>query len=142
MAAAERIAARVYRFHVPVVRKGKRYASLVVRLFDGRQDRYGNRGPVAALELHVDNLKEAVRDGVVRYDKETGRASITIAKAGPDDLRRLAQRLMDIADALELAAALGVSSGEISEAWRRLRAGGSGEAGGEKAEVGELDLFD
>lgn len=154
------LAARIFSTHIPVVRKGRRYASVVLRLFNGKADRYGNQGIVAAIELHVQNIRDAARDGVLWVDKKTGRATITLAKLGPAELRRLGHRLVEAADAMEMAMMLGVGPDKLEEAWlkakraatapKRGAAADSGDPlagiidadnGGEPAETGEEDLF-
>lgn len=134
------LAAKVFRFHIPIVRKGRRYGSVVVRLFRGKMDRYGNPGTVAALELHIANLKEAVRDGAAWYDKRSGRFHVTLAKAGPDDLRRIAYRLLAVADAIEMAEALGLDPAELEKAWLEVKSGAAKERGGRRSGEDDLDL--
>lgn len=111
------LAARIYSFHLPLYRNGKNHGSVVVRLFKGKADRYGTPGPVVAIELHVKNLKDAVKSGAVWYDRESKRLHVTLFKAGPAELRRLANRLIDVADAVEKAWSLGADPKTIEELW-------------------------
>ena len=137
----EYYAARIYGFHHPIVRNGKRYASIVVRLFNGRADaRYGIEGPVIAIELHVPDYRAAVRDGVIHVDKESGRLQLTLWKLGPHELKRLARRLEEVAEAVEKAWQMGYAPRDVEEAWLSLR---RGEARGRAARRGrgEEDPF-